>query len=138
MNSRLDPIQAAVLEVKLAHLDLWNDRRRRIASQYTESLAGTDIILPNVPEWADPVWHLYVIQSHDRDALQQRLSDSGIGTQIHYPIPPHMQGAYSDAGYLPNSLPLARKLAGEVLSLPMGPHLSKQDVETVIETIVSF
>lgn len=138
MNSRLDPIQAAVLGVKLAHLDLWNARRRRIASQYTESLAGTDLILPKVPEWADPVWHLYVIQSHDRDALQQRLSDSGIGTQIHYPIPPHMQGAYSDAGFLPNSLPLAHKLAGEVLSLPMGPHLSKQDVETVIQTIVSF
>lgn len=138
VNSRLDPLQAAVLGVKLAHLDLWNDRRRRIASRYTESLAGTDLILPQVPEWADPVWHLYVIRSPERDVLQQRLSDSGIGTLIHYPIPPHMQGAYSDAGFPPDSLPLAQKMAGEVLSLPMGPHLSDQDLQTVIQTIVSF
>jgi len=138
MNSRLDPLQAAVLGVKLAHLDEWNDRRRRIASRYTESLAGTDLILPPVPEWAEPVWHLYVIRSPERDALQQRLSDSGIGTLIHYPIPPHMQGAYSDAGTPPDSLPLAQKMAGEVLSLPMGPHLSDQDLQTVIQTIVSF
>jgi dTDP-4-amino-4,6-dideoxygalactose transaminase len=138
VNSRLDPLQAAVLGIKLAHLDVWNNRRRRIASRYTERLAETSLILPQVPEWAEPVWHLYVVRSLERDALQQRLSDNGIGTLIHYPVPPHMQGAYSDAGIPPDALPLAQKLAREVLSLPMGPHLSQKDLQTIIQSIASF
>lgn len=130
-NSRLDPIQAAVLRVKLSHLDAWTDRRRAIAGTYAEGLRDTGLILPHVPEWADPVWHLYVVRSPDRDGLQQRLAAAGVGTLIHYPIPPHMQAAYEGLGLAPEALPLARDLAGEVLSLPMGPQLLLADAVRV-------
>ena len=94
-NSRLDPLQAAILRVKLAHLDEWNARRRAIAARYQRGLAGCGLTLPHVPEWAEPVWHLYVVQHPQRDALQQALTDAGVGTLIHYPIPPHRQQAYA-------------------------------------------
>lgn len=132
VNSRLDPIQAAVLRVKLQHLDAWTDRRRAIADIYTEGLAESGLILPHVPEWADPVWHLYVVRSPNRDGLQKQLHDAGVATLIHYPIPPHMQGAYADLGFEPDALPLARDLAQEVLSLPMGPHLDFAKTSSVI------
>ena len=135
VNSRLDPVQAAVLRVKLGFLDEWTIRRRAVAAAYAEGLAGTGLILPHVPDWADPVWHLYVVRSTDRDGLQQRLGTAGIGTLIHYPIPPHMQAAYADLGLAPDTLPLARDLAGEVLSLPMGPHLGSESVDQVIAGI---
>lgn len=131
-NSRLDPIQAAVLRVKLARLEEWTARRRAIAAIYAEGLAETGLILPHVPQWADPVWHLYVVRSPDREALQRRLSAAEIGSLIHYPIAPHMQAAYAGLGIAPNTLPLARQLAGEVLSLPMGPHLAISDAGTVV------
>lgn len=134
-NSRLDPIQAAVLRVKLPHLDAWTDRRRAIAGAYAEGLRDTGLILPHVPEWADPVWHLYVVRSPDRDGLQQRLTAAGVGTLIHYPIPPHMQAAYAGLGLAPEALPLARDLAGEVLSLPMGPQLSLADAVRIVANV---
>ena len=122
VNSRLDPLQAAILRVKLAHLDEWTDRRKQLANAYSANLAESGLPLPFVPDWADPVWHLYVVRSSDRDALQKNLTDAGIATLIHYPIPPHMQAAYENLGLAPDSLPVARRLADEVLSLPMGPH----------------
>ena len=128
VNSRLDPIQAAILRVKLKVLDEWTERRRAIAALYTEQLCDTGLILPYVPDWAEPVWHLYVVRTAERDALANRLRDAGIGTQIHYPIPPHMQAAYADMGIAPGNLPLARDLAAEVLSLPMGPQLEAADL----------
>lgn len=131
VNSRLDALQAAILRVKLRHLDEWNERRRAVASVYLQGLAGSGLILPHVPQWADPVWHLFVIRSPERDALQARLTKAGIGTLIHYPIPPHMQEAYADLGIAPDALPIARQLAAEVLSLPMGPQLSASDCEFV-------
>jgi dTDP-4-amino-4,6-dideoxygalactose transaminase len=131
-NSRLDPVQAAVLRVKLTHLDEWTERRRALASQYLTGLADTDLILPHVPDWADPAWHLFVVRSAAREALQARLSAAGIGTLIHYPIAPHMQAAYADLGLAADALPLARQLAGEVLSLPIGPQMSPDDVKTVV------
>ena len=131
-NSRLDPIQAAVLRAKLPHLDSWTDRRRAIAAAYAEGMKDSGLILPQVPDWADPAWHLYVVRAPDRDGLQRRLTEAGIGTLIHYPIPPHMQQAYADLGLAPEALPLARDLAAEVLSLPMGPHLSLADAARVI------
>ena len=131
VNSRLDPLQAAVLRVKLKILDNWTERRRAIAAAYTEGLANSGLILPHVPDWAEPVWHLYVVRSPDRDGLQKRLTEEGVGTLIHYPIPPHMQAAYADLGIAPEALPLAQKLAGEVLSLPMGPHMIKDRVQDV-------
>ena len=134
-NSRLDPLQAAVLRVKLGHLDDWTDRRRAIAKVYSAGLSGSGLVLPHVPDWADPVWHLYVVRSSDRSKVQKRLSDSGIGTLIHYPIAPHMQKAYADLGIPLDALPLARQLAAEVLSLPIGPHLAMQDAMTVVRTV---
>lgn len=131
VNSRLDPIQAAVLRVKLQYLDAWTDRRRAIAAIYTQGLAKSGLILPHVPEWADPVWHLYVVRSPERDGLQKQLTDAGVGTLIHYPIPPHMQEAYAAMGLGPDALPLARDLAAEVISLPMGPQLDLTDANRV-------
>lgn len=131
VNSRLDPLQAAVLRVKLAVLDDWNDRRRAIAAAYGEGLAQSGLGLPHVPNWAEPVWHLYVVRSPGRDALQDRLARAGVGTLIHYPVPPHMQQAYADLGLAPDALPLARQLAGEVLSLPIGPQLGQDEAQKV-------
>lgn len=135
VNSRLDPLQAAVLRAKLPHLDAWTERRRAIAARYMQDLAGTGLVLPVVPSWAEPVWHLYVVRSPDRDDLQARLTKAGIGTLIHYPIPPHMQAAYSDLGFASYDLPLARRFASEVLSLPIGPQLPIKEVARVIEAV---
>lgn len=132
MNSRLDPLQAAVLRVKLKYLDNWTERRRAIAGAYSKGLTGTGLALPQVPDWAEPVWHLYVVRSPDRDGLQSGLTKAKIATLIHYPIAPHMQQAYADLGLPANALPLAKQLASEVLSLPMGPHLPLNDAAAVV------
>jgi dTDP-4-amino-4,6-dideoxygalactose transaminase len=135
VNSRLDPIQAAVLRAKLPHLDEWTDRRRAIAGLYQDRLRLAGIELPNVPDWAEPVWHLYVIRHHHRDVLQTRLTEAGVGTLIHYPIPPHLQKAYVDSGIAHFALPVAAKLAARVLSLPIGPHLAPGDANRVVEAV---
>jgi dTDP-4-amino-4,6-dideoxygalactose transaminase len=137
-NSRLDPLQAAILRVKLAHLDDWNARRVAIAAIYSQDLAGTGVTTPYVPEWADPVWHLYVIQSSERDRLQAAMKSEGIDTLIHYPIPPHRQNAYFLLGYNQGSFPIAEKMADCVLSLPMGPHFSITDALQVIQKTREF
>ena len=134
-NSRLDPLQAAILRVKLAHLDEWNERRRAIAARYQSGLAGCGLTLPHVPEWAEPVWHLYVVQHPQRDALQQALSDAGVGTLIHYPIPPHGQAAYGKTALGKGMFPLAEHLAQQVLSLPIGPHLTADMQEYAIAVV---
>ena len=135
VNSRLDPIQAAVLRVKLGVLDEWTERRRAVASAYTVGLAECGLIVPHVPDWADPAWHLYVVRTSDREALQDRMTEAGIGTLIHYPIPPHMQKAYTDMEIMPEALPMARDLASEVLSLPMGPQLSLDQVQNIVNAL---
>lgn len=134
-NSRLDPVQAAVLRVKLAHLDAWTERRCALADVYLTGLSGTDLILPHVPDWADPAWHLFVVRTAERETLQARLTEMGVGSLIHYPIPPHMQAAYADMGLASDALPLARQLADEVLSLPIGPQLSQEDAQTVVRKV---
>ncbi len=134
-NNRLDPLQAAALQVKLRVLDDWNARRARIAARYTAAFADTGLVLPVVPDWAEPVWHLYVVQSPQRDALQRRLSDAGITTLIHYPIPPHRQKAYADGSFRSGPLPIAEDLADRVLSLPIGPQMSEEQVEAVISAV---
>ena len=125
-NSRLDPIQAAVLRVKLTHLDEWADRRREVAAAYSAALANTGLILPQVAPGTEHTWHLYVIRSKHRDKMMRKLTAAGIGTQIHYPIAPHMQGAYAALGYDADAFPLAKQLADEVFSLPIGPHVDPQ------------
>lgn len=132
-NSRLDPLQAAILRVKLAHLDEWNTRRKSLATQYLEGLTGSGLVLPHVPDWTDPVWHLFVIRHPQRDALQKRLTNAGLSTLVHYPIPPHRQQAYALTGWDQGSFLLAERMADEVLSLPMGPHLDAEHVAIVIE-----
>lgn len=137
-NSRLDEIQAAILRVKLRVLDDWNARRSKVANRYREELSDTDLRLPEVPEWATPVWHLFVVRTGRRDELQEHLAAAGIGTLIHYPVPPHLETPYAGSGPGPVGLPIAEQLANEVLSLPMGPHLSESQVAQVIDAIQEF
>jgi dTDP-4-amino-4,6-dideoxygalactose transaminase len=134
-NSRLDPLQAAILNVKLKYLDQWNDRRKGIAHQYLTKINSPCLKLPTVPEWADPVWHLFVVRHKNRSDFQSYLTQAGVGSLIHYPIPPHLQGAYSGHKDFRSSLPLAESLANEVLSLPIGPHLTSLDVNFVLDKL---
>jgi len=136
-NSRLDPIQAAVLRVKLGHLDAWNARRQICAKYYLDRLAKSDLLLPIIPEWADPVWHLFVVRHPLRDQLAAKLKSRGIGTLVHYPIPPFSQNAYGTAQYNTERYPLASALANEVLSLPIGPHLNDADIDCIIAAVPS-
>jgi dTDP-4-amino-4,6-dideoxygalactose transaminase len=132
-NSRLDPIQAAALRVKLKLLDAWNERRTEIASVYQTELLKTDLTLPFVPEWAGPAWHLYVVQHPQREVLQKEMVKADIGTLIHYPIPPHLQEAYAEAKFVEGQFPLAEKIAKQCISLPIGPHLNKTHASEVIK-----
>lgn len=135
-NSRLDPLQAAFLRVKLARLDEWNERRRAVANLYLESFAETpELTLPFVPSWAEPVWHLFVVRHAKRDFLQQYLNDAKIGTLIHYPVPPHLSGAYKNEGWQVGNFPLSEQMANSVLSLPIGPHLARESQLRVISSV---
>ena len=137
-NSRLDEMQAAFLRVKLRKLTEWNTRRKQIAAYYQENLDATNLVLPFVPDWADPVWHLFVVRSKNRDQLQQHLNDSSIGTVIHYPIPPHLQSAYSELNHFKGSFPVAEIIHEQVLSLPIGPHLGLANAKTVCGSVNAF
>jgi dTDP-4-amino-4,6-dideoxygalactose transaminase len=136
-NSRLDPLQAAALRVKLKVLDEWNARRTEIANRYQMELKNTLLKLPFVPNWAEPVWHLYVVQHPKRDALQKQLNGAGIGTLIHYPIPPHLQSAYVDLGFGKNSFPISERIHQEILSLPMYPNMSLEQTNRVIASCLN-
>jgi dTDP-4-amino-4,6-dideoxygalactose transaminase len=137
LNSRLDELQAAFLRVRLRVLDEWNDRRKRLALHYLENLWGVKgLTLPDVPTWADPVWHLFVVRTRRRDELQEYLAQAGIETLIHYPVPPHLQKAYHHQGFKRGDFALAERIAGELLSLPMGPHLRQEQMENILNTII--
>jgi dTDP-4-amino-4,6-dideoxygalactose transaminase len=136
-NSRLDPLQAAILRVKLRHLEEWNTRRKAIAVQYLEGLAGAGLALSQVPSWADPIWHIFVVRHPRRDTLQRRLAEAGIATLIHYPIPPHKQRAYAGAGFKADAFPIASRIADEVLSLPMGAHFIAGQVAAAIAAVLA-
>jgi dTDP-3-amino-3,4,6-trideoxy-alpha-D-glucose transaminase len=136
MNSRLGELQAAFLRAKLPHLDEWNTRRVAFAARYLAQLREVaGLTLPQVPAWAGPIWHLFVVRTPRRDALQQHLATHGVGTLIHYPIPPHLSGAYRDAGWQRGDFPLTEKLAAEVLSLPIGPHLTAEQIDCVCTAV---
>lgn len=136
-NSRLDPLQAAILRVKLKVLDEWNARRVRIADRYSAELELPELILPTILPDAESVWHLFVVRHPRRDDFQQALERAGVGTLIHYPIPPNRQVAYERNGFATKRYPLAESLASEVLSLPMGPAMTEAQVDHVIATIRS-
>jgi dTDP-4-amino-4,6-dideoxygalactose transaminase len=137
INSRLDEMQAAVLRVKLQHLNTWNERRRQIAILYLEGLKDTTLVLPFVPDWTDPAWHVFAVRHPDRDGVRAALEKEGIGTLIHYPIPPHLQEAYADLNFKQGSFPISEIIHQEVLSLPIGPHLSLEDATRVVQVIRS-
>ena len=132
-NSRLDEMQAAFLRIKLAQLNEGNEARNVVAATYSNGLKEIDIILPVTPDWAKPVWHLYVIRSKKRDALQQFLQARGVATMIHYPVPPHLQPCYTD--FAQHDLPIAVQLANEVLSLPISPMVTPEQCRYVIEAV---
>ncbi|RFP64167.1 DegT/DnrJ/EryC1/StrS family aminotransferase [Hymenobacter lapidiphilus] len=138
-NSRLDEMQAAVLSVKLPRLSDWTRQRQQIAARYDQLLAGiTNIILPVVAEGSTHVYHLYVVRTPERDALQQHLTAAGIGTLIHYPVPPHQQGAYAALEIPVGQYPIAEELASTSLSLPMWPGMQEEQIAAVAQAIHSF
>jgi dTDP-3-amino-3,4,6-trideoxy-alpha-D-glucose transaminase len=139
VNSRLDELQAAFLRVKLRRLDDWNARRARLAAAYGQALAGLPgLALPAVAPGAEPVWHLYVVRHARRDELRRHLERAGVGTLVHYPTPPHRAPAYARQQWLGGPLPVTERLAREVLSLPMGPHLRAADVLRVGAAVRQF
>ena len=134
-NNRLDEIQAAVLRVKLRSLDAWNSRRARIAEVYSRELAGCELLQPVIPERGVPSWHLFVVRTTARAALLRSLAAQGVETLIHYPTPPHLQQAYATNGFTRGDFPIAEQLADEVLSLPIGPHMSDDDAMQVCAAV---
>jgi dTDP-4-amino-4,6-dideoxygalactose transaminase len=138
-NSRLAPLQAAFLRVKLRHLDEWNQRRKQVAAAYLAGLSEVGKLqLPFVPAGIEPAWHLFVIQHPHRDELQSYLAQDGIGTLIHYPVPPHLSQAYGEMDLKPGRFPISEGMARGVLSLPHGPHISPAQVQTVINAVRAF
>jgi dTDP-4-amino-4,6-dideoxygalactose transaminase len=135
-NSRVDELQAAFLRVKLKKLNEWNARRQALAKRYLADLAGlSKLTSPFVPDWAEPVWHLFVVRHPQRDALQQKLAEVGVGSLIHYPVAAHLAGAYADLKLPHGTFPIAEELADTVLSLPMGPHLKSEQADAVVKAV---
>jgi dTDP-4-amino-4,6-dideoxygalactose transaminase len=136
VNSRLDTVQAVVLEAKLARLDGWNAARRAAAARYAELLAGVaGVRVPTSAEGNEDVWHLYVVQVDDRDRVLRALNDAGIGAGIHYPTPIHLTGAYAHLGLGAGSFPVAERAAGRILSLPLYPHITAAQQQRVVEVL---
>ena len=137
-NGRLDAIQTGILRVKLKHLSEWNEKRRQNAFLYTQHLTLDTIIPPYEPEWSKAVYHLYIIRTQKRDDLQRYLSENGISTGLHYPVPLHLQNAYRRAELKDGSYPITEKIAREILSLPMFPQLTEEQILYVSEKINQF
>jgi len=139
-NGRLDAIQAGILHVKLNHLSKWNDRRNECAAEYNRLLAeeASSMILPYEPFWSRSVYHLYVVRMEHREGFMAHLKSTGIGTGIHYPIPLHLQKAYSSLGYGPGDFPVCEKIADQIVSLPMFPQMTDEQQHRVVEESVRF
>jgi dTDP-4-amino-4,6-dideoxygalactose transaminase len=138
INSRLDELQAAILRIKLRHLDAWNEERRRLAQVYEEHLAQSDITIPREPDGSSHVYHLYVVRHALRDQLQACLRDQGIASLVHYPMPVHLQPAYEDLEYQTGEFPASESAATEVLSLPIYPGLREEEVRAVARAVARF
>lgn len=137
-NYRMDAFQGAVLRVKLAYLDDWVEARRRHAALYSELLAGSEVITPFEPDYARSIYHLYVIRTRQRDALQRRLAEVDIVTGLHYPVPCHLQKAYAQLRHRRGDFPVAERCAQQVLSLPMFAELTNAQIETVARVVKEF
>jgi len=138
VNSRMDELQAAVLAVKLRYVEQWNDARIAIARTYCKELPDTDLIMPHTAHGCTHVYHQFAIQTTHRDALADFLGQRGVGTMVHYPVPPHLQRAYAPLGFTNGSFPITEKLAGTSLSLPVWPGMTEGQVALVIESIKEF
>lgn len=137
-NSRLDPLQAAILNAKLPHLHAWNARRSEIAQVYLQRMAALPLRLPPVFGHSESSWHIFAIRTPERDALQRHLAAQGIECLVHYPIPPHLQQAFATLGFRRGAFPVAESIAAEELSLPIGPHMDLDDANRVCDAIISF
>lgn len=137
-NSRLDELQAAFLSAKLPHLERMNEERRRIAGRYLSEIKNPEVALPDVPEYASPVWHIFGIRSDEREALEKWLNDKGIGTNMHYPIPIHLQECYKDLGFGEGAFPIAEEISKTELSIPMYYGMTDEEVSYVINAINEF
>ncbi|MEN6351610.1 MAG: DegT/DnrJ/EryC1/StrS family aminotransferase [Syntrophomonas sp.] len=134
-NSRLDELQAAFLRVKLNHLEDWNQRRRKIAGYYLQELAASSYSLPQVPAWAEPVWHQFILRSPQRDKIMEYLQRQGVGCMIHYPIPPHLQSAYADLMLISGTCPISEKIHQEVFSIPIWPQMDDRTAHRITEVL---
>jgi dTDP-4-amino-4,6-dideoxygalactose transaminase len=138
-TARLDTLQAIVLLRKLPHLDGWNDQRRAVAGAYTRELEGVgDLVLPLTAQGSEPVWHLYVIRTESPIALAQHLGSRGIGTGRHYPEPIHLSEAYRSLGYARGDFPVTERIAATVLSLPIFPGMTGEEVESVVDAVKEY
>jgi dTDP-4-amino-4,6-dideoxygalactose transaminase len=137
-NSRLDSLQAAVLRIKLKKLDSWLEGRRSVAARYNEAFSSLDVITPKVAAGNNHTYHQYTIAFEDRDGLLKHLNDKGIAARIYYPVPMHLQPCYKDLGYSKGSFPVSEKAAESVLSLPVYPELSREQIEYVINAVKEF
>lgn len=137
-NSRLDELQAAFLAAKLPHLNRMNEERRRIAQKYIDGIKNEEVILPYIPEYANPVWHIFGIRCKRRDELEKFLNDAGIGTNKHYPIPMHLQECYKDLGFKEGDFPVAEEISATELSIPMYYGMTDEEVQYVIDKVNEF
>lgn len=139
-NSRLDTLQAAILRIKLRHLDEWNEKRRNNASLYTKLFKekALDVVLPYEADYARHVYHLYAIRVKDREKVMKKLVDKGVRTLIHYPIPIHLQEAYKDLGYKKGDFPVSERCCDEILSLPMYPELTEEEIKYVVDSLTQI
>ena len=137
-NSRLDPVQAAILRVKLLHLDYWNSRRKEIASTYLSEIQNDIITLPHFHKDQEHAWHIFAIRLKEREKLQQFLAKNGVDTLSHYPIPPFKQKAYENLSVANQDYSITSKISNEILSLPIGPHLETSDQEYIVDVLNSF
>lgn len=137
-NTALDEIQAGILNIKLPHLNKWNEYRKQVAKKYLEGIHNPKIELPKVNSWADPVWHVFALRCKQRDELWKYLEENGIGVNCHYPIPIHLQDAYKNLGYKKGDFPVAEEIANTEIDIPMYYGISKEDIEYIIDTINKF
>jgi dTDP-4-amino-4,6-dideoxygalactose transaminase len=136
-NGRLDALQAGFLGVKLKHLEKWNTQRQELARQYNKLFSNNEVglVTPFEPAWSKAVYHLYVVRVDNREQLQSDLAQSGIGTGIHYPVPLHLQKAYSHLGYQRGDFPVAERVAAEIVSLPMFPQMTSMQLESIVSAV---
>ena len=134
-NTRLDAIQAAILRVKLPHLDKWNARRREIAKIYDEKLKDTNLVTPVIKEENEPVYHMYILQSEDREAMLSKLKEKGVATGVYYPVPLHLQKVYKNLGYKEGYMPVAEYLSHRTFAIPVYPELTDEQVDYIVDAI---